>query len=354
MDVKKNYEMKLMDWNVNVQLDRYYFLLLIVFVLLFIANYYFVLLAHRTTSIVNLYAIVFSLKLFRFTLDSEDSVLKTQILQMLSLSILLIILSFIVVPLWIVVTLNNFFALIYLVFFQLHKKTFRVKYAKVKSFFSIVHFFFVVYLFLLNVQVYLTMRELIRFVLAVNYIQVGIQVLVLLISVFTYLYHQKFVSEVEQTTFGLSNLIDDQVVAKENEVREDELEEEKEVRENASYRLNYKYQVIGDQILEFFESERVFLQRDFTLEVLCTYIPNCTTQQLSFVINNHLNTTFYKLVAYYRIMYSMRLFANHSEWTQAAIAEECGFRSINTFNKYFKDLTGLSPVDYRGVIEKKG
>ncbi|WHT39327.1 helix-turn-helix domain-containing protein [Myroides sp. mNGS23_01] len=95
------------------------------------------------------------------------------------------------------------------------------------------------------------------------------------------------------------------------------------------------------------------MKHDFTLELLGQGISNTNLQVISFVINHHLNSTFYKLVAYHRILYALKLLAERSDWTVLAIAESVGFKSINTFNKYFKDLTGLTPVEYRVILDRK-
>ncbi|MBB1140931.1 helix-turn-helix domain-containing protein [Myroides sp. WP-1] len=346
MDLKKDYEMKLDDWNVNFQVERYYFLLFVFFVFLLTVSCYFVLVDQKTTYIVNLYAIVFSIMLFGLTRELEDVILRTQILQIASLAVLLIIFSFLWVPLWIVVTLNNFFAVVYFGIYFWHQEKFKEQSLRIGAYINIAHFFFVLYLFLLNVQLYLIINELNLFILALNHVQVGVQCLILMISLFTYASMKKKTKETERETFSVSVSQWDVSVPEESEgdmTKGVELDR---------YQLKYRNQELGEQIIDFFESKKDFLQQDFTLEMMCNSIVNCSTQQASFVINNYLNTTFYKLVAYYRIIYSLQLLVNQPDWTMLAIAGECGFRSVNTFNKYFKDLTGFSPVDYRGVIEK--
>ncbi|MGG5507720.1 MULTISPECIES: helix-turn-helix domain-containing protein [unclassified Myroides] len=346
MNFKKNDEMKLEEWNFNLQIDRYYFLLFVFFSLLLSSSCYFVLVAHKTASIVNLYAIVFSLKLFRMAKDGKDGILKTQILQIASLAVLLIVLSFLWVPLWIVVALNNFFAVVYFVVYYGNQKEFKEQSTKIGAYIYIVHFFFVVNLCLLNAQLYLMHHKLSSFILVVKHVQVGIQGLILMISLFTYAILTKKEKEVEKKTFSVL------VSARNGGAKDGGDAAVAEVTEVDRYQLKYKNQELGDQILDFFETRKDFLQRDFSLDMLCSSIPNCTTQQASFVLNHYLNTTFYKLVAYHRIIYSLQLLVNQPDWTILAIAEECGFRSVNTFTKYFKNLTGFSPVDYRGVIEK--
>ncbi|MDM1406013.1 AraC family transcriptional regulator, partial [Myroides marinus] len=52
-------------------------------------------------------------------------------------------------------------------------------------------------------------------------------------------------------------------------------------------------------------------------------------------------------VAKYRINYALTLLQSQENWTLDAISNSCGFKSINTFKKYFMDYVGSSPCVYR-------
>lgn len=338
--------MKLYDWNANVQIDKFYYLLFVLFIFLLTVNYYNALIAHKTVYIINFFALVFSLKLSRVVNGSPDIVLKTQITQMMSLSVLLLVLSFLPIPLWILVTLNNFFGIVYFGFFYFHRVDYRDSFKVVESYIGISHIFFVIYLLLLNLQVYFLKNHSNDLVSMLGYVQVGLQYLLLVLSMFTYVFYNKQQKEKELDTFFLSKDWNAEVQ------QIPPVEDNREVEPEA-YRLKYQNKEIAEQILDFFEKEKVFLRRDFSLETLCQYISGSSTQQASYVINNHLNTSFYKLVAFHRIIESLKLLTNKPDWTLLAIAEECGFKSVNTFNKYFKDLTGFSPTEYRVIIEKR-
>jgi len=336
---------KLSDWNANVQVDKFYYLLFVLFIFLLTANYYNALIEHKTVYIINFFALVFSLKLSRVVNDSPDVVLKTQITQMMSLSILLLVLSFLPIPFWILVTLNNFFGIVYFGFFYFHQVRYKDAFKVVESYISISHTFFVIYLLLLNLQGYFFNNNTNDLVIMLGYVQVGLQYVLLVLSIFTYFFYNKQLKDRESETFFLAK---DWNVEGPKELL---LEEKKEV-ETEVYRLKYQNKELAGQILDFFDQEKVFLQCDFSLETLCQYIPRSSVQQASYVINNHLNTSFYKLVAFHRIIESLQLLKNKPDWTLLAVAEECGFKSVNTFNKYFKDLTGFSPTEYRVIIEK--
>lgn len=338
--------MKLYDWKTNFQIEKCYYLLFVFFIFLLSINYYNALIEHKTVYIINFFAIVFSLKLARIVNDSPDIVLKMQITQMMSLSVLLLVLSFLPIPLWILVTLNNFFGIVYFGFFYFHRVHYKDAFKVVESYITISRIFFVIYLLLLNLQGYFFKNNIIDWVTMLGYVQAALQYLLLVLSMFTYFFYSRQQKDKESDTFFLSkdwNVEMSKVTP---------LEEKKEAEPEA-YRLKYQNKELAEQILEFFEQEKAFLQSDFSLEILCQYIPNSNMQQASYVINNHLNTSFYKLVAFHRIIESLKLLANKPDWTLLAIAEECGFRSVNTFNKYFKDLTGFSPTEYRVIVENK-
>lgn len=56
---------------------------------------------------------------------------------------------------------------------------------------------------------------------------------------------------------------------------------------------------------------------------------------------------FSKLLAMYRIEYAKELLANEKFATISEIALESGFSAINTFNRVFKEFTGMTPSKYK-------
>lgn len=56
---------------------------------------------------------------------------------------------------------------------------------------------------------------------------------------------------------------------------------------------------------------------------------------------------FSKLLAMYRIEYAKKLLINEKFSTISKIALESGFSAINTFNRVFKEFTGMTPTKYR-------
>lgn len=56
---------------------------------------------------------------------------------------------------------------------------------------------------------------------------------------------------------------------------------------------------------------------------------------------------FKRILAYYRVAYARQLLRNTPDEKMSEIAYHCGFSSINTFNREFKAIVGVSPRTYR-------
>ena len=49
----------------------------------------------------------------------------------------------------------------------------------------------------------------------------------------------------------------------------------------------------------------------------------------------------------YRIEYAKKLITGNPSYSISKTALESGFSAINTFNRSFKELTGMTPSEYR-------
>lgn len=128
---------------------------------------------------------------------------------------------------------------------------------------------------------------------------------------------------------------------------QDELQDMDVAEETVSLQVDERDLIIVDQIKHFFENNKAYLDMGFSLDDLCRALFINNPQIVSKIIKTHFDTTFYKLLAKYRISYAQTLLQSEEHWTLDAISNSCGFRSINTFNKYFMDYVGLSPYLYR-------
>lgn len=83
-----------------------------------------------------------------------------------------------------------------------------------------------------------------------------------------------------------------------------------------------------------------------SLEMLSEKI-NVPRHHLSHFLNDYLGKSFYQLIAEYRIEYAKKRLKEDSLITIETLAYECGFNSKTSLNKYFKEVTGFAPSQYR-------
>ena len=93
--------------------------------------------------------------------------------------------------------------------------------------------------------------------------------------------------------------------------------------------------------------EEMYLKPNLTLKMLSEEL-NTTTNNLSWLLNNIYNVSFYEYINSFRIEKYFEKIASgeHNKVTILAIAMDVGFNSKSTFNRFFKSKTGLSPSQY--------
>jgi AraC-like DNA-binding protein len=96
------------------------------------------------------------------------------------------------------------------------------------------------------------------------------------------------------------------------------------------------------------KEEQVFKENELRLDDLAAYL-DITRHQLSQVINEHYGVNFFELINRYRVEYVKTILANpeYHKRTIIQIAYEAGFNNKASFNRYFKQATGLTPSEYR-------
>jgi len=94
------------------------------------------------------------------------------------------------------------------------------------------------------------------------------------------------------------------------------------------------------------ESNQLYRNSAISLEMLAekTNIPK---HHLSNFLNTYLGKSFYQLIAEYRVDYAKKRLAEDNIVTIETLAYECGFNSKTSLNKYFKEVTGFAPSQYR-------
>ncbi|MBQ9106638.1 MAG: helix-turn-helix transcriptional regulator [Clostridia bacterium] len=74
---------------------------------------------------------------------------------------------------------------------------------------------------------------------------------------------------------------------------------------------------------------------------------------LSHVFSDRLGTGFCQYINSLRVSEACRLLKSRDEITMTEISESVGFGSIRSFNRAFRQITGVSPAEYRRLRRKK-
>lgn len=118
---------------------------------------------------------------------------------------------------------------------------------------------------------------------------------------------------------------------------------------NSPYESNPE---LTEKILLYMQESKPFLKEDITLTGLAKEL-NLTRNQLSQVINTNFGDNFYNFINKYRVEEVKKYISDRSNdnYTFLAMAFQAGFPSKSSFNKIFKEFTGLTPTEFRKNIQ---
>ena len=108
------------------------------------------------------------------------------------------------------------------------------------------------------------------------------------------------------------------------------------------------------KIQQLMAEDQLYLNENLSLRDLSGRLaidPNL----LSYILNTHIKKSFYEFINLYRVedvknKLSQAKYKNH---TLLAIALECGFSSKTSFNRVFKQMTGMTPSQYQKKFKSK-
>jgi len=100
-------------------------------------------------------------------------------------------------------------------------------------------------------------------------------------------------------------------------------------------------------LLKHMKNNKPYLVPEITLSNLASQL-DVTPDYLSGIINNKLGKNFFDFINHYRIeeFKTLSLAAENKKFTLLSIAYDCGFNSKATFNRVFKNVTGMTPGEY--------
>ncbi|HEX2935724.1 MAG TPA: helix-turn-helix domain-containing protein [Bacteroidales bacterium] len=101
------------------------------------------------------------------------------------------------------------------------------------------------------------------------------------------------------------------------------------------------------QLLKWVGEKKPYLNPEITLPILAADL-NVSSEYLSRILNQRLGKNFYDFINHYRIeeFKTRCTLPEYKQYTIIAIALDSGFNSKATFNRVFKNSTGLTPGEY--------
>ncbi len=127
------------------------------------------------------------------------------------------------------------------------------------------------------------------------------------------------------------------------------------LRKYTSSSLNdAKKNEILTRLNKLLDVEKIYLQSNISIVDISQKIGVSRTY-ISQIINEKFNESFTNLINRYRIEEAIKLISccENNIYSIAGIAQNTGFTSISSFNRYFKIHTGLTPSMYRHNVQKQ-
>jgi AraC-like DNA-binding protein len=105
------------------------------------------------------------------------------------------------------------------------------------------------------------------------------------------------------------------------------------------------------QLKAMMETEKIYLDSSLKLEGLAARL-NLPEKSVSSLLNQYLHKNFNDLVNEYRVEEAKKRLADpaFNRFTIASIAFDCGFNSLATFQRCFKQFTGITPSKYQAGL----
>lgn len=99
------------------------------------------------------------------------------------------------------------------------------------------------------------------------------------------------------------------------------------------------------------ETEKTYENPDFGVKELAEMIDTSQSRILDLFRNSPLYKSAEDYLDYLRILRSMYYLMAKREWNVAACAQEAGFSAIRSFNRKFQDAIGMSPHEFRKLLD---
>ncbi len=172
----------------------------------------------------------------------------------------------------------------------------------------------------------------------------------ILVVVFLVLKNRQYIVALYRKNLDIKNLkafaITDEKVEGTIEPELVEMDVQNPIEESSSRFID-----LYNDIVRAFEEEKLFQRQDLSVSELSARF-NTNDKYISLAIKNHRSGNFNAFVNAYRINEARKLIAEHGKSISIKeLADKVGYKSLNTFYKNFKDITGLTPSQYIGLSE---
>ena len=122
---------------------------------------------------------------------------------------------------------------------------------------------------------------------------------------------------------------------------------EEKTKEKKNRLSDIESNILQDKLNSLMENDKAFLNNNLTLKDVSVTL-NTSTNNISWLLNNVYNLTFYDFINQYRIKEFIQKVENneHLQHTILAMSLDAGFNSKSTFNKAFKVFMKDTPSNY--------
>ncbi len=107
---------------------------------------------------------------------------------------------------------------------------------------------------------------------------------------------------------------------------------------------------LSEIILKYLECSKPYLNPDYSLQMMADDL-KISRQKLSYLINSGQHKNFYKFINEFRVKEVKHKLNDpaYKHYTVLAIGLDCGFNSKTSFNRIFKEETGLTPSEFKRI-----
>lgn len=108
---------------------------------------------------------------------------------------------------------------------------------------------------------------------------------------------------------------------------------------------------LSETVFQYLKKEKPYLNPEYSLQMMADDL-NISRHKLSQIINSSQKKNFYKFINEFRVEEVKEKLVDpaFNNFNLLGIALECGFNSKTSFNRIFKEITGLTPSEYKNSI----